>query len=311
MRRRRVPRRRPVWAVAVAEQRTGVTCVVRAVGLSKDFPGHAGALQDVDLEVEEGEALALIGPNGSGKSTLLKLLLGLTRPTRGHVELFGSRVVRGGRAALDAVGSVLEGRANVYERLSTYENARYYATLRGARFDRPLFASLCSQLGFAAPDSPVRRLSTGNRQRAALIVSLVHRPGLLLLDEPTLGLDAEGVAALEELLQRQRREQGITVINVSHDLNFVRAVSDRMVSIAAGRITGSASIGSRCAEVGYALRMAFADGETSILDRQAGSATFVSRLRQLQEISRLRTDIAEAHIEKAAGDVHELRGDPP
>jgi len=196
------------------------------------------ALQDFELSLQPGEVLGLLGPNGSGKTTLVKLLIGLCGADHGSLRWRGgpARPAGQGGPHLREIGVLLEGRGAAYERLSTLENARYFCELREAPFDPAYFRHMAEALGLGLDDvrAPIRQLSTGNKLRAALIGALIHRPALALLDEPTLGLDLDGVERLHELV-RQGQQGGQTFLISSHDLHFIERLCPRIVCIHQGR----------------------------------------------------------------------------
>jgi ABC-2 type transport system ATP-binding protein len=189
------------------------------------------ALQELDLQLHAGERVGLLGPNGAGKTTLLKLITRLCAPDAGQLLWEGQPL---DRAQLGRIGLLLEGRGALNERLSTWENARYFCALREQRFDAAFCRRLAELLALPDLQAPVRQFSTGNKQRAALLLTLVHRPALLLLDEPTLGLDLFGVERLQALIDTAQQE-GAAVLLSSHDLGFIEASSERIVCLAGGR----------------------------------------------------------------------------
>lgn len=191
------------------------------------------ALDSVSLRVNEGEVVGLLGPNGSGKTTLIKLTTSLTEPTSGEV-LFRGMVVRN-KNHLGKLGVLLEGRGSLNERLTTWENARWLCGLRGERFESGYFKKLSSLLEIDNPHVPVRLLSTGNKLRSALLTCLIHRPHLVLLDEPTIGLDLFGVDQLGALVRRCI-QTGTSFIISSHDLSFIERLSHRIVCLRRGRL---------------------------------------------------------------------------
>ncbi len=208
--------------------------LLQAQGLTKRYRRGGEtihALTDFDLQLMPGERLGLLGPNGAGKSTLLRVLTRLCEPDSGHLLFRGEPLARRHMAH---VGLLLEGRSAVNERLSTWENARYLCGLREARFDAAWLLRLAAYLELPDVHAPVRQFSTGNRLRSALLMTLVHRPQLLLLDEPTLGLDVLGVERLQGLIDLAQGE-GATVLISSHDLAFVEQSASRIVCIHAGR----------------------------------------------------------------------------
>ena len=269
--------------------------IVQTDRLVKHFPAHRNALAGVSVSINAGESVSVTGPNGSGKSTLFKALLGLTSPSSGTVRLFGEQAPAQRRRAAARIGALLEGRANVYERLTAYENARYFCGLRGRRFDRAHFSDLCASLDFGYADRPIRRLSTGNRQRAALVVALVHRPDLVLLDEPTLGLDVEGVDALQRLLQRLGRDHGATVLLTSHDPGFIGRACRRSIGLDGGRVAFDRTVVPEAnSQYRLAIEMAGADASATAMEGTTG--TFGEQLARLQRLARGRVDIRSARI---------------
>jgi len=204
-------------------------------GVCKSYPGRGVVLDHLMLEVERGECVALLGVNGSGKSTLLRIILGLVAADSGVV---GFRDAARGFVATESVrrGALLEGRTSLYERLSLRENCAYFSSARGSRLDEVYFRSLCDLLRVEDVNRPVRKLSTGNKQRCSIIASLCHRPQLLILDEPTLGLDAEGTERLGETLRALAEQQGTTIVVASHDPAFMRSVAQRALRLADGQL---------------------------------------------------------------------------
>ena len=192
------------------------------------------ALKDFSLQIAAGEVVGLLGPNGSGKTTVVKLITGLCGADTGQLAWRGLPAPAGQHAPhLREFGVLLEGRGACYDRLSTLENARYFCNLREARFDRSHFDTLARLLDIADIHAPLRQLSTGHKLRASLMGAWVHRPALVLLDEPTLGLDLAGVERLEGLV-RHAAGQGMAVLLGSHDLHFVERLCQRVVCLKQG-----------------------------------------------------------------------------
>jgi zinc transport system ATP-binding protein len=199
--------------------------------------GDLLVLEDVSLEVSRGEFLAVIGPNGSGKTTLLKVVLGLVRPVRGEVRVFGrapwqlhSERRRIGycaqAASVDLTFPVRAGEVVLMGRYGRIGLAR-----RPSGADRAAARRAMERVGVAdLADRPIARLSGGQRQRVFLARALASDPELLLLDEPTTGVDVAATESLYELL-RALRETGITVVVVSHDVGVVASYADGVACI--------------------------------------------------------------------------------
>jgi zinc transport system ATP-binding protein len=204
------------------------------------YRGGPPVLEDVSLTVEQGAFVAIAGPNGGGKTTLLRLALGLERPTRGVVRLFG---LAPGSRARPRVGYVAQRAqlasgtpVTVREAVETGRLAVRgpFGPLRGE--DREAVARAIDRVGLShRADSPLRRLSGGLQQRAFIARALAAEPELLALDEPTTGVDATAQESLAELRGELRHELGVTILYVSHEFGAVERVVSRLVLVR-GRI---------------------------------------------------------------------------
>jgi heme ABC exporter ATP-binding subunit CcmA len=204
--------------------------VLSASGVSRRF-AYRTVLAGVSLSLRRGEVLLLVGPNGAGKTTLLRVLAGLLRPAKGHVELHG------------AIGMVAHD-AMLYPALTARENLRFFARLHGVA-DRGRVDTLLDQMGLARrADDRVGTFSRGMLQRVAIARALVHEPALLLFDEPLSGLDAAASRTLIELLAAFR-ERGTAMIIVSHEMERLGRVATHIVRLAAGRLGAVESLGGR------------------------------------------------------------------
>ena len=211
-----------------------MSAVVRTTGLVKRY-GPLTAVDGIDLDVREGDRYGFLGANGSGKTTTIRMLLGLVHPTAGQVELLGARRVAD---ALPRVGAVVEQPAG-YGHLSGRTNLRLLdaAGPRGDRRTRRARTDEALELvGLGGIDRrPVRAYSLGMRQRLGLAAALLRRPSLLVLDEPTNGLDPQGIREIRELLVRLN-EGGTTVFLSSHLLSEVAALCTRVGVMDRGRL---------------------------------------------------------------------------
>ncbi|CAA9335435.1 MAG: Efflux ABC transporter, ATP-binding protein [uncultured Frankineae bacterium] len=208
--------------------------MIRTRALSKRF-GRVTAVRDLDLEVREGDRYGFLGPNGSGKTTTVRMLLGLVLPTSGEVALLGGRP---GRRSLQQVGALVEGPAFV-PHLSGRSNLRLLdaAGPGGRRASRrSRVEEALGQVGLDGVDRrPVKAYSLGMRQRLGLAAALLRRPRLLVLDEPTNGLDPQGIREVRDLLLELNR-QGTTVFLSSHLLSEVEALCTRVAVMDRGRM---------------------------------------------------------------------------
>jgi ABC-2 type transport system ATP-binding protein len=211
--------------------------MIRTSDLTKKY-GRTVAVDRVDLDVREGDRYALLGPNGSGKTTLVRMLLGLVFATRGEIELLGVPVPRRVREVLPSVGAMVEGPA-AYPHLSGRTNLALLdaAGPGGGRRDRRRrIEGALERVGLAGIDRrPVRAYSLGMRQRLGLAAALLRQPRLLVLDEPTNGLDPRGIREIRDLLA-ELNAAGATVFLSSHLLPEVEALGTRVGVMDRGRL---------------------------------------------------------------------------
>jgi ABC-type multidrug transport system ATPase subunit len=208
--------------------------VIRTYDLVKRY-GALTAVDGVDLDVREGDRYGFLGPNGSGKTTTVRMLLGLVLPTSGTVELLGERKLKG---VLPHVGALVEGPA-AYGHLSGRANLRLAdAAGPGGRLRsrRARVEEVLEQVGLAGIDRrPVKAYSLGMRQRLGLATALLRKPRLLVLDEPTNGLDPQGIREVRDLLI-ELNEGGTTVFLSSHLLSEIEALCTRVGVLDRGRL---------------------------------------------------------------------------
>jgi ABC-2 type transport system ATP-binding protein len=213
-----------------------MTAVLEATGLHKRF-GKLVAVEEVSLHLAQGEVLAFLGPNGAGKTTTIKMLAGLLFPDQGQVRLMGKDPHRD-PWALRHLGAVLEGNRNVYWRMTAQENLVYFGVARGLRFAEASrrAQNILEQLGLVEKSrTEVRHLSRGMQQKLSLGVALMHHPELLLLDEPTLGLDVESALRVEEMVRGLARE-GKAILLTTHQLEVAQRLASRLAIIQRGKI---------------------------------------------------------------------------
>ncbi|GIW43035.1 MAG: hypothetical protein KatS3mg077_0317 [Candidatus Binatia bacterium] len=207
---------------------------VDAVGLAKRF-GGVWALRDVSLCIASGEAVALVGPNGAGKSTLLKLLATLWRPTVGTLRLFGQHTRDPSPTVRQRIG-YLGHESLLYPQLTLRENLALYGRLYGLSAPSPRVTDLFAQLALDGwGERPIRTLSRGLLQRAALARSLLHEPQLLLLDEPFTGLDAAAAERVAQMLH-SLQHKGTTIVLSTHDFHQAEAFCQRVICLDRGRV---------------------------------------------------------------------------
>ena len=213
--------------------------VLRTIGLSKRY-GRRLALSGLNLDVPRGTVYGFLGPNGAGKTTAINLVLGLIAPTAGHVELFGLDARRYLPQALRRVGAVLEGPA-AYPDLSARDNLRISASQSGVTDGRRIGEVLALVGLTTRQKDKVRGFSLGMKQRLALAAALLPDPELLILDEPTNGLDPAGMREFRDLIRELGRSDK-TVFVSSHLLNEVEQMCDEVAIIKEGRLIAHGAV---------------------------------------------------------------------
>ncbi|TAE92362.1 MAG: ABC transporter ATP-binding protein [Verrucomicrobia bacterium] len=202
--------------------------------LEKNFHGSA-ALKGVSFRVERGQIYGLLGHNGAGKSTTLGIILGMVAPTQGEVRIDGVSVQQDRARALRKVGAIFEA-PSFYEYLSGWQNLKILMSYSG-RFDEALAKEVVERVDLTKRiHSKVQTYSHGMRQRLALAQALLPEPEILLLDEPTDGLDPEGIKWFRDFILELRRERGMTVLFNSHLLAEVEQMCDRIAILQGGEL---------------------------------------------------------------------------
>ena len=208
--------------------------MLEALGVSRRY-GWRWALKDLSLAISPGETLALLGKNGSGKTTLLKTFAGLLRPTAGAVQLNGEPLSREAKGRI----GLLSHEPMLYSGLTIRENLTYFARLFGMESGKiPARVRLLAEtldIGERL-DEPVRVLSQGLRQRAALARALIHDPGVVLLDEPFSGLDPDAAERLENVVRALCEGRERIVVFTTHDLSKAFDMASRIAVLAGGRL---------------------------------------------------------------------------
>ena len=211
--------------------------VVSTRGLTKRYR-EVVAVDGLDLSVEEGEVFGFLGPNGAGKTTTILMLLGLTEPTTGSAEVAGHDPVREPLAVKSVVGYLPEN-VGFYPDLTGRQNLSFTARLNGIprRVAEERMDALLRQVGLEnAADRAAGKYSRGMRQRLGIADALIKEPSILILDEPTIGLDPDGIREFLELIRGLSRDRGITVILSSHLLHQVQEVCDRVGILVRGKL---------------------------------------------------------------------------
>lgn len=216
--------------------------ILRTTDLGKQYKNRWAA-QAIDLEVHRGDVFGFLGPNGAGKSTSIRMILSLIKPTTGRVELFGHDLFKERERALQNVAGIVE-KPDFYLYLSAYRNMQIAGslTLGKTPADKKIMETL-EIVGLAGrARDKVKTFSHGMKQRLGIAQALLCDPQLIMLDEPTNGLDPQGMKEVRELIQRLTTEKGITVFLSSHLLNEVEQVATRMAIINKGKMIVQGSV---------------------------------------------------------------------
>jgi ABC-2 type transport system ATP-binding protein len=209
---------------------------IMAKGLRKSY-GRIRALRGVDLEVERGELFGFLGPNGAGKTTTIRCLMDLIRPDAGEIRVLGLDPQADPVAVRDQTG-YLPGELSMEDGLKVEGQLRYFGDLRGNKIDQGHVRDLARRLDLDL-SMPIKNLSKGNKQKVGVVQALMHRPELLLLDEPTAGLDPLMQQEVYRML-REAQADGTTVFFSSHIISEVEALADRVAIIREGVIVEEA-----------------------------------------------------------------------
>jgi ABC-type multidrug transport system ATPase subunit len=210
--------------------------------LSKRFKDLT-AVDDLSFTVNEGDVYGFLGQNGAGKSTTIRMLLSLVSPSSGEINIFGKNLFTHRSEILRETGAVIE-KPDLYKYLSAYQNLYLFAKMSGIKVTRQLIMQQLEMVGLAErANSKVKTFSQGMKQRLGIAVALVHDPRLIILDEPTNGLDPQGIADMRNLILRLSKELGKTIVVSSHLLSEIEIIANRILIINNGKkvVEGNAS----------------------------------------------------------------------
>lgn len=214
--------------------------ILKCENLNKDF-GKKQILKDVSLEVYEGDILGFIGPNGAGKTTTIKLILGLQNITRGKVLINGYDIEKQFSKAIENVGAIVEN-PDLYMYLSGYENLKLAANLY-KEIDKKRINEVLKLVGLEKrANEKVSKYSLGMRQRLGIAQAILHKPSLLILDEPTNGLDPEGIKEMRELLLNLAKNEKMAILISSHNLAELDTLCNKVSIIKNGKVIETSDI---------------------------------------------------------------------
>ncbi|MEY4282335.1 MAG: hypothetical protein RLZ39_1747 [Bacteroidota bacterium] len=208
--------------------------IIKVEHISKHF-GNLKAVDDLSFEVNAGEVFGFLGQNGSGKSTTIRMLLSLIHPTSGTIELFGKSLQKDRNQILEQVGAIIE-RPDLYPYLSAREHLQLFAKVRKQKIHSKAIEETLQKVGLLdRAQDKVQTFSLGMKQRLGIAIALVHNPQLIILDEPTNGLDPQGIADMRKLIIALSKEEGKTVLVSSHLLSEIEQVATQILILHKGK----------------------------------------------------------------------------
>lgn len=207
---------------------------IKVDNLSKKF-NEFTAVKNLSFTVNKGDVYGFLGQNGAGKSTTIRMLLTHIKPTSGTISIFDKNITTHRKEILQQIGAVIE-KPDLYKYLSAYDNLSIFAKMSGIKATKQLLMNQLEAVGLAdrAKDK-VETFSQGMKQRLGIAVALVHNPDLIILDEPTNGLDPQGITDIRNLILSLSRDSGKTVVVSSHLLSEIELVANRMIIIHKGK----------------------------------------------------------------------------
>ena len=207
---------------------------IQISNLTKRFKSFI-AVDDLSFSVNEGEVYGFLGQNGAGKSTTIRMMLSLIKPTEGDIQIFGLSLEKEREKILSKTGAVVE-KPDLYKYLTSYENMKLFSMLSGISLTRAEIMRQLAVVGLEKrANDKVKVYSQGMKQRLGIAVALLNDPSLIILDEPTNGLDPQGIADIRSLILMLSKDQGKTVLVSSHLLSEVEQIADSMIIIDRGK----------------------------------------------------------------------------
>ncbi len=208
--------------------------IIEVKNLTKKFK-EITAVNDLSFTVNEGDVYGFLGQNGAGKSTTMRMMLTLIRPTSGSITIFNKDLFTNREEVLRRTGAIIE-KPDLYNYLTAYENVAFLAKLSGKTASRNLIMQFLEMVSLSErANSKVKTFSQGMKQRLGIAVALVHDPSLIILDEPTNGLDPQGIADTRELIKNLSYQYGKTVMISSHLLSEIELIANRILIIHKGK----------------------------------------------------------------------------
>jgi ABC-type multidrug transport system ATPase subunit len=220
---------------------TATSKIVEVKHLVKNY-GNFCAVKNVSFDVYEGDVFGFLGPNGAGKSTTIRTVLSLIKPTEGSIQLFGKDLLKHRNYILSKIGCIVE-KPDFYKFLSAEKNLEVFARISGVDVNRTKLHELLDFVGLKGREKDrISGFSHGMKQRLGIAQTLIHDPDLIILDEPTTGLDPQGIIDIRNLILQLKNERGKTVILSSHILSEIELIANRMIIINKGETVVQGSV---------------------------------------------------------------------
>lgn len=271
--------------------------VIDVRNLAKSFKGFK-AVSDVSFHVNKGDVFGFLGPNGAGKSTSLRCVLSLIRPDSGVIELFGKPLQSHREEILARIGCIIE-RPDFYRYLSAHRNLEIFGRISGARVTKRDIDRVLDIVGLSGRGKhAVRGYSQGMKQRLGIALTLLHDPELIILDEPTNGLDPQGIIDIRNLILRLRQEEGKTILLSSHQLSEVELIASRMVIINKGTtvVEGEVRELLRADDITASFEVDDVQRACALISENASDVTIVHRDAQHMQVSLLKNRVPDVTL---------------
>lgn len=268
--------------------------IIKVEHLAKRF-GTFEAVKDVSFSVNRGDVFGFLGPNGAGKSTTIRCLLSLISPDSGAIELFGKTYKKDRSVILSNVGSIIE-KPDFYKYLSAQKNLELFARVSGAEVSKKKIQEMLEFVGLGDRGKhKVGGFSHGMKQRLGIAQTLLHNPDLIILDEPTTGLDPQGIVEIRNLILRLKNEENKTILLSSHQLSEIELIANRMVIINQGRsiVEGNVSELLNTQELLVRIEVDLARSAAEILQKAYPNSTFTILSEVELEVSFVKEHVPE------------------
>lgn len=234
--------------------------IVEVDHLSKSY-GTIHAVDDLNFSVDKGDVYGFLGPNGAGKSTTIRMLLSLIKPTSGNIRIFGKELKNNRNYIFSKIGSIVE-KPDFYRYLSAFDNLNYFSKISGKNIQVKRIYELLELVGLNGREKEkVKGYSHGMKQRLGIAQTLLADPDLIILDEPTTGLDPQGIIDIRHLISYLQKEKGKTILLSSHILSEIELIATRMIIINKGKSVVEGSVNELLSHQNLIVRFSYLENE--------------------------------------------------